>query len=128
MSTLRCAWIFPLAVTFETRSTFSTFAVVTRGTFLSRPRINPVRTTTAATPRTAPPMILVFFDMPSTSRSRKTGSHGVILLRTGGRKVHSRDRPARRPGPGRALINQRVLVSLSAPAPIAQLDRASDYG
>jgi len=60
--------IIPVArVTFETRSSFSTFAVVTRGTFLSRPRIAAVRPTTAMTPMTAPPMILVFFDIAQPS-------------------------------------------------------------
>ena len=63
MSTLRWAWILPLAVTLETRSSFSTLAVVTRGTSLSRPRMKAVRAPMTATPRMAPPMILVLFDM-----------------------------------------------------------------
>ncbi len=63
MSTLRWAWILPLAVTFETRSSFSTFAVVTRGTSLSLPRMKAVRAPMTTTPSTAPTMILVLFDM-----------------------------------------------------------------
>ena len=68
MSTLRRAWILPLAVTLETRSSFSTLAVVTRGTFLSRPRMAAVRAPTTMTAATTPTMIFVLFDMPSTLR------------------------------------------------------------
>ena len=102
MSTFRWAWIFPFAVTFETRSIFSTFAVVTRGTFLSRPRISPVRTTTAATPRTAPPMILVFFDMPSTlPEAGCQWKRGVIPSTNGGWESSFPDRPPGGPDPRR---------------------------
>ena len=68
MSTFRRAWIFPLAVTLETRSVFSTLAVVTRGTSLSRPRMDAVSAPTTTTAATTPMMIFVLFDMPSTLR------------------------------------------------------------
>ena len=68
MSTFRRAWIFPFAVTLETRSIFSTLAVVTRGTSLSRPRIAAVRAPTTTTAAARPMMIFVLFDMPSTLR------------------------------------------------------------
>ena len=55
MSTLRWAWILPLAVTFETRSIFSTLAVVTRGTSLSLPRMKAVRAPMTTTAATEPP-------------------------------------------------------------------------
>ncbi len=74
MSTLRLAWIFPLAVTFETRSIFSTLAVVTRGTSLSRPRMNAERTPTTTTAATRPRMIFVLFAIASTLRL-----HAVLL-------------------------------------------------
>src|SRR5437773_11830668 len=62
-STFRGAWIFPLAVTFETRSTFSTLAVVTWGRFRSLLLREPM-STTASTAATASPMtIFHFFDI-----------------------------------------------------------------
>src|SRR5262249_1271121 len=109
--------IFPLAVTLETRSIFSTLAVVTRGRSLSLPRMKAVRapTTTTAAPR--PTMIFVFFDMASPSGRKQPFG---VPFSTGGGTESS--------GIPRALKRRGVLVSLTPPAPIAQLDRASDYG
>ena len=62
-STFRRAWIFPFAVTFETRSTFSTLAVVTLGRFRSLLRREPIRTTASAAATTTPMTIFHFFDI-----------------------------------------------------------------
>src|ERR1700737_4574695 len=63
MSTLRRAWIFPLAVTLATRSAFSTFAVVTRGRFRSFPRREPINTTRSTTATALPIRIFLVFDI-----------------------------------------------------------------
>src|SRR5256884_3403783 len=67
MSTLRRAWIFPLAVTLAIRSAFSTFAVVTRGRFRSFPRREPINTTRSTTATALPIRIFLVFDMSLSS-------------------------------------------------------------
>src|SRR4029450_2194602 len=55
------AWILPLAVTFETRSIFSTFAVVTRATSLSFRLMKPMATKPSTRTATTARMIFVLF-------------------------------------------------------------------
>ena len=86
MSTLRWAWILPLAVTLETRSIFSTLAVVTRGTSLSLFRMAAVRAPMTTTATTDPTMIFVFFDMASNPPVQGCFP-GYSFLRKGPRKV-----------------------------------------
>src|SRR5512135_724267 len=117
MSTLFLAWIFPFAVTLATRSSFSTLAVVTRGRSLSRPRMAAVRAPTTTTAAPSPTMILVFLDMASTSGYKQPSR--VPFSTDGDPESSVFARPLKRRG---------VSASLTPPAPIAQLDRASDYG
>ncbi len=86
MSTLRWAWIFPLAVTLEMRSSFSTLAVVTRGTSLSLPRMAAVRAPMTATAASVPRMIFVLFDM-ALNPPVVLGFPGYSFLRSPVRKV-----------------------------------------
>src|SRR5450432_1849541 len=85
-STFVCAWIFPFAVTLETRSTFSTLAVVTLGAFLSRPRIEPINTTPTITAPATPIRIFHFFDIQRSSVLPISESTGTAVYGLSGRK------------------------------------------
>src|SRR3981189_2032114 len=83
-STLRRAWIFPLAVTLATRSTLSTLAVVTFGTFLSLPRMDPRRTIPRIAATATPIRIFHFFDIARSSLGQKETLTLLLFTRAGG--------------------------------------------